>query len=392
MEPVYAWWLYWWNDSITLQSDSETLILCGLSISLQSVVEDFNTAMAFAEAQSLCKVIQRNCHISDARHASEYTLCVYLLKMREYFRWEMGYPFGSSIPKDEIGHWLSAREHLWETLETEPFAPIDVDGCSLDPFDTYAINRLLLPKGYVYSAGVGARATPHFFLGTLEKRTDFHGFTALISAQECARDLTAPPAMALGNTIFVRRESLKRFIWEKLQEWRWNKRDNALARAFSFYNFDADLEDALERMTTVELETVIMHEIGEVRAGKYLGAEWESMLLEMPRSKGEIMARAVRDHLADALTTLPGLLEQGNPAPIHFYAGNLTAMRRKLFPGFMGAYEDWLKTDRLHSFKALVTKGKRHWLDMATEMLELQRKHGKRCGPYLESLLEHSPL
>ena len=135
-----------------------------------------------------------------------------------------------------------------------------------------------------------------------------------------------------------------------------------------------------------------MHEIGEVRAGKYLGAEWESMLLEMPRSQGEIMARAVRDHLADALTTLPGLLEQGNPAPIHFYAGNLTAMRRKLFPGFMKAYEDWLKTDRLHSFKTLVAKGKRHWLDVATEMLELQHKHGKRCGPYLERLLEHSPL
>ncbi len=312
--------------------------------------------------------------------------------MREYYRWEKGYPFGSSIPKDEIGHWLSAREHLWETLETEPFAPIHVNGQALNPFDTDAINRLLLPNGYVYSAGIGARATPHFFLGTLEKRVDFHGFTVLVSAQECARDLTAPPAMALGGTIFVRRESLKRFIWEKLQEWRWNKRDNALARAFSFYDFDANLEEALERMTTVELETLILHEIGEVRAGKYLGTEWQNMLMALPRSKAEIMARAVRDHLADALTTLPELLDHGDPAPLHFYAGNLTAMRKYLFPTFMNAYEEWLNTDCLHAFETLIANSKQHWFGVASKMLELHRENGEQCGPHLERLLEKSRL
>lgn len=348
--------------------------------------------MAFAEDQSLCTVIQRNCHISDARHASEYTLCVYLLKMREYYRWEMGYSFGSSISKNEVGHWLSAREHLWETLETEPYAHLDVDGRLFDPFDTDAINRLLLPKGYVYSAGIGARATPHFFLGALEKRTGFHGFTVLISAQECARDLTAPPAMALSNTIFVRRESLKRFIWEKLQEWRWNKHDNALARAFSFYDFDATLDEALERMTTVELETLILHEIGEVMAGDYLGDVWNKMLMVLPRSKGEIMARAVRDHLADALSTLPELLDRGDPAPLHFYAGNMTAMRKNLFPSFMDAYEDWLSTGSLHTFDTLIANSKQHWLNVASKMLELHRVHGEQCGSTLERLLEKSRL
>ena len=33
------------------------------------------------------EAVQRNCHIADARHAREMTLCTYLLEMREFFRW-----------------------------------------------------------------------------------------------------------------------------------------------------------------------------------------------------------------------------------------------------------------------------------------------------------------
>lgn len=39
---------------------------------------------------ALIKTVQKNCDIADARHAGDYTLCVYLLKMREMYRWEQG--------------------------------------------------------------------------------------------------------------------------------------------------------------------------------------------------------------------------------------------------------------------------------------------------------------
>ena len=60
--------------------------------------------------------MQRNCDIADAQHGGDYTLCVYLMKMREYFRWEAGLPFNARLPKDEVGEWLTAREGLWESL------------------------------------------------------------------------------------------------------------------------------------------------------------------------------------------------------------------------------------------------------------------------------------
>ena len=263
---------------------------------------------------SLCTAVQRNCNIADARHASDFTLCVYLLKMREYYRWEKGYSFDASMPREDLGSWLTAREHLWESLEKETYACLNIDGKMMDPFATEDINRSLLPRGYVYSAGIGQKAAPHFFLGELERKIEYQGFRVVVAAKECARDLTAPPAMALQNTIFIRRESLQRMIWEKFQEWRWNKIENAMSRALSFYPFEKDLEQALTKMTDNELQAVTLHEIGEIMAGKQLGDAWGEMLTSLPRSRAEIMARAVRDHLADALSTLPGLLQENRVA------------------------------------------------------------------------------
>ena len=348
--------------------------------------------MKHPETPPLCEVVQRNCDISDARHASDYTLCVYLLKMREYYRWEKGYPFSAPMSKDEISQWLVAREQLWETLENEPFGHIQLQSRQLDPFDTEEINRMLLPSGYVYSGGFGHRAIPHFFMARLEKRIHYNDFTILISADECARDLVAPPAMTLGKTIFIRRESLRRMLWEKVQEWRWHKLDNAMARALSVYGFDEDLDAAIEQMTDAETRTVILHEIGEIMAGEQLGEAWGEMMICLPRSRGEIMARAVRDHLADSLSTLPSLLEDQNPTALHFYMANLTAMRRDLFPAFDDAYRNWTETDKLDKLKEVILQGQEHWLSLGRRMLDLYNRYGAHCIPHIETLVESNKL
>ena len=53
--------------------------------------------------------VQKNCHISDAQYAGDYTLCVFLLKMREFYRWEHGSAFADQPPRAEIGAWIAER-------------------------------------------------------------------------------------------------------------------------------------------------------------------------------------------------------------------------------------------------------------------------------------------
>ena len=146
--------------------------------------------------------------------------------------------------------------------------------------------------------------------------------------------------MSQGNTIFIRRESFKRMLWEKTEEWRWNQPQNAMAQAMACYDFNHDVEAALTRMTDNELESAILHEIGEIRAGENLPG-WSEMMQDISYTQAEIMARAVRDHLADAISTLPALLENNMDASIHFYFANLTNMRKHIMPSLQAAYLSW---------------------------------------------------
>lgn len=336
--------------------------------------------------------VRANCHIADAKHATDYTLCVYLLKMREYFRWERDIAFNAALPHKDLTHWLTQRESRWESLQEKGFNPVPVLDRQHDPFDAEAINETLNELGYVYSSGYGHNLKPMFFLGALESRTTHDGYTLVVSGREFARDLASPPAMSQGNTIFLRRESLRRMLWEKIEEWRWNRPANAMQSALDCYDFDTAIDQSLNAMTDNELRSAILHEIGEVQAGELLGSEWESMLASLAHSKAEIMVRAVRDHLADALSTLPGLLADMNIASLHFYMANMTNMRKQLAPQLVSAYEIWALSGDAQELEELAKESASHWQGLAEKILELYREQGHEYHAALILLIEANTL
>jgi hypothetical protein len=88
------------------------------------------------DLHTLTAQVQHNCHISDARHARNYSLCIYLLKMREYFRWERGFGYSERLPEKELGDWLMEREHLWGEIEEQDYHPIELDSGHYPPFES----------------------------------------------------------------------------------------------------------------------------------------------------------------------------------------------------------------------------------------------------------------
>jgi len=310
----------------------------------------------------LASVVQRNCDISDARHAGDYGMCTFLLKMREYYRWENELPFARSLPRDELGEWLKTREQAWGGMEADAFAPLPLERGALDPFDAAAANRELLPQGCVYGAGYGRMGKPVFFLGELLRVEERAGLTIRISSCEYARELAAPPAMLQGRTIFVRLESVRRYLWEKIEEWQWRKQGGAMARVLASYDFLADPESALARMAGNEMETMILHEIGEARAGELLGEAWDEMIVSVAGTPAEIEARAVRDLLADCLQTLPALIERANLPALHFHFATFDAPRRQLFPQALEAYEEFLRSGSLRRLEQVAREGAERWL------------------------------
>jgi hypothetical protein len=318
---------------------------------------------------ALAEAVQRNCDISDARYAGDYGMCTFLLKMREYYRWEHELPFTHALPRAELGDWLSAREAQWGSLESEEFGPLPLESGAADPLAAEEANRELLPQGLVYSAGYGRFQKPVFFLGALARVEEREGCRVIVSSCEYARELAAPPAMLQGRTIYVRLESVRRYLWEKIEEWQWRKAGGRMARALAGYDFVADPEGALARMAENETESMILHELGEARAGELLGPVWEDMVASVARTSAETQARALRDLLADCLSTLPALVARENLPALHFHFATFDAPRHERFPQALEAYEAFLRSGSPAPIARAAREGAERFLAEARALL-----------------------
>lgn len=333
--------------------------------------------------QRLARAVRHNCEISDARHAADYGMCVFLLKMREYFRWEKRLAFGAQMPRGELGRWLSSRERRWQKLEQRPFAPLPVGGTAVDAFDVAAVNRFLLPCGAVYAAGYGPFLKPVFFLGRLERVEQRGSLTLILSSGEQARELAAPPAMLLGRDIFVRLESVRRYLWEKIEEWQWRRPDGAMARALDAYGFADDAQGALGRMTEDQAEIMVLHEMGEAAAGALLGPGWPAMAMSLARTSAEGTVRAVRDLLADCLSTLPALAERGEVRQLHLYFATFEARHRRMFPEAVEGYEHLVRGLGGSSLAKAAQEGSGRWLAQARRLLSAEPAERSRVAAAL---------
>jgi hypothetical protein len=322
----------------------------------------------------LIGAVQRNCHIADARHARDMTLCTYLLEMREFYRWEQGIPLGDPLARPEVGVWLNEREALWDDLVDADFAALPVADEEFAPFASAAINRRLVPHGLVYNAGIGRFGKPHFFLGLLAHQEESEGLTVLVCECEYARDLTAIPAALQNGTVIVRRESLRQWLWEKAEAWTLKKSPGALAQALAAYGYAEEPQAALERMTAAETESVILHERGEHAAGRLLGPAWEEKLAGFKKRRPEILARAVRDNLADCLVTLPALLEQQAWPQLWFWFANFDGMRQALFPALAAFDLEKVGAGETAKLLEIVQRGAVHWQHVGKQLLALEEK------------------
>ena len=342
------------------------------------------------DIKRLTETVQLNCNISDARHAGEYTLCVYLLKMRELYRWQAGLEWQENPDQGDVLKWITSRESEWEQLEKADYRPLRLGGELVDPFDEERANAVLNPLGYLYTAGHGRFGKALFMLARLVEVERTPRYCLRVAGEELARELAAPPAMAREGSIVVRDASLQRLVWELYEEWRWKRPDNAMGRLAAFYGFERDPAAALERATRDLRETLILHEIGEITAEEVLGREWNPMLQSILRTGAEAGARAVRDHLADCLTLLPALLQERDEPALHFYFANLTPLRRDLFPALVSAYEEWVSGGGSGALSRAVRAGREHWSRCGEEMVALHRRRGAEARAGIERLVERS--
>ena len=346
---------------------------------------------AHGRLDALAAAVQTNCHIADASHAADLSLCIYLLQMREFFRWEQGLAFGAEIDREAVGQWLAQREALWSGLENRPCVALPFGEREFDPHDVEGLNAELVPLGLVYGAGLVATDRPTYFLAALhelQRRDD--GLTLQVCGREHARGLFAPPAALVGgHTIVLRRESLARWLWEKFEAFSQRRADGpfkALTDAYALHDM-RDFVAALPRLVDDLCETLVLHEVGEHRAGRWLEPGWAAMRLALPQRRTDLRVRAVRDHLADLEVTLPALLEREQRAALHFWFANYDGVREQLFPALADAYTAWRAGDAGRALSDAARLGATHFRALAQQVLSMHESLGGQAGPAIDRLL-----
>jgi len=337
---------------------------------------------------ALHMAVQTNCHIADSRHASELPLCIYLLQMREFYRWEHCLAFGAEMPRAAVGGWLAEREALWDTLEGRELVELPGPTGPLNPWDAMTVNTALQPWGLSYGAGLAGPERPVFFLAETMKlgtvQVDGQAVQTRVCGRELARSLGSPMAMLDSSQdrpgIVLRQDALARWLWERFESYSQRAPDGPfhhLALAHGLHGA-VEFNAALPHLLDVLGEVLLLHEMGELRAGRSLGPAWSALRLgQASNRRAELRLRAVRDHLADLGTTLPTLLAQGHASPLQFWFAGFEGHREALFPGLKRAYAAWHQGDGGAALQQTVAAGLRHFTALANQLLAL---HGQRVA------------
>ncbi len=288
--------------------------------------------------------VLHNCRVADARHAGMYSICGLALGLRDLYKWEQGLPPWEERDSAEILEWIGDREEEWERVCFEEFRPITIQGRSHDPFDIASINARLESEGLIYGAGYAHGLRPTFFLAELKERREMEGLRVQVLGRELARDLLTLPALSRDACIFLRRESATLFLWDRILFARKSGR-TALRFALASYGVaagdQAALRERLDQMVADQMEDHLQHEIGELRDRVFDRDLWREIIAAFHGSPIELLARALKDLLADTQRTLPHIIEARRASSLAFYAAFLDGLRPRLFPEIRRAFEDF---------------------------------------------------
>jgi len=296
---------------------------------------------------NLIEQVQRNCDISDAKFWGIYTICGFLMRMRELFRFRTGLkPWEPISPKD-ISPWLEERHNLWQGLEDSDYMPITIDGIQYEAFDSESINNVLNPEGLVYGAGFGIHMKPVFYLAKIISIDIMEGIRVITSGVEFARDLSLHPAMLQSKTILARRYVTETLIWEKFEEFI-SGRKGPLSEAFISYGLRRDIEPmsaehSIRAISAEELSIYIFHEIGEAFENERLPL-WPEMLAHA-KGRASSILRAIKDSIADTSEKgmLKAIIERRKEGSLGFYISFLSGLRGIILKPVREAYSEFLK-------------------------------------------------
>jgi hypothetical protein len=328
--------------------------------------------------------VLENCDISDAAHAGLYTVCGLALRLRDLYKWQKGLAPWEERDSTEILDWIEQKENTWNDLGDREFMPLSILGNTYDPFDTIGINAVLEPRGLLYGAGYGRSLKPTFFLAYVEDKREINGHPVYFLGHELARDLFTMPALHQDNSVVLRKESARLFLWDQITYIRESGRF-ALKYGMELCGLQYDnlkaLQQDLTKVFAVYEEIYIYHETGEMHDVVFDRQTWREVIGGYPHTPVELLARAVKDLLADTneFGTLRHIIRERNTVSLAFYVAFFHGLPKELFPELIDAFRKFVSTSDWQIVEEAVSRGHGIAKAHAEKIMEIYQT-GKRRG------------
>lgn len=301
------------------------------------------------QLEDIAGQVLNNCDISDSQHAGFYSICGLALRLRDLYKWEKGMDPWVEKDSSEILEWIEDKEEKWDKLTERHFERITVLGNAYDPFDTEKINAVLEAYGLIYGSGYAYSLKPTFFLANIEDKKEINGYTVYILGRELARDLMTIPALSQNDSVLIRQEPAKLFFWDQVL---YLKKSGRYALKYALANYGLNdnnlkgIQQNLEKIVADEMERYIYHELGEIRDTTFNRHTWREIIATYPHTPIELLARAVKDFLADTndFGTLRFIIRERKASSLAFYVAFLDGLMKELFPEIRPAFNKFVKT------------------------------------------------
>jgi hypothetical protein len=328
------------------------------------------------KVDALARQIINNCDISDAQHAGLYSTCGLALRLRDLYKWEHRLNPWEEKDSSEILDWIGEKEALWEKLANAKYTDLSIQDKHYDPFDTAAINAALKPDGLFYGAGYAFRLKPTFFLAEIENTAQRNGYTVYTLGREMARDLLTLPALSQDQSILLRTDSAGLYLWDQMT---YIKKSGRPALQFALEHCGLKnhqpevLQQHLPQILAVQIDNYLYHEIGELTDATFHPTIWRELIATFPHSPIELLARGLKDLLADTSQngTLPYLIKNRKTAGLGLYAAFLDGMPKALFPELRDAFNHFTKTRNWRIIKEAAAEGYHRAKNYTAEMVHL---------------------
>jgi hypothetical protein len=332
---------------------------------------------------SVVQQVLLNCTISDAHYAGLHSICGLALRLRDLYKWEHRLDPWVEMDSSQILDWIGDKEEHWEDLAEKEFQEITIHDKRYDPFDTEEINTALKPYGLMYGAGYAYSLRPTFFLAAIKEIKEIFGHPIYILEREFARDLLNMPAFSQGDSVLIRKESGRYFLWDRIFFLKKSGR-KALRFALEQYGMkDHDLkviQSHLAELFVIEMESYIYHELGEMEDTVFDRTLWREIVAAYPHSPIELLVRSVKDLLADTNDhgTLRHILEEKKLVSLGFYAAFLDGLPRELFPEMREAFSDFMVSGDWSVIQNAVLAGFERAKNLAENIIQIFLKGKER--------------